>query len=134
MVPGVTALTAPLDRLATALADRYRLERELGAGGMAMVYLAQDLMHDRKVAIKVLRPELGASLGPERFLQEIATTIRWRLESKPVRHTTASLEPRTRPGVAGNPTICGVQHNQSMGPRELRLLRAEPSAIFPGLA
>jgi serine/threonine-protein kinase len=57
--------------LATALADRYRIERELGAGGMATVYLAQDLKHDRKVAIKVLRPELGASLGADRFLQEI---------------------------------------------------------------
>jgi tRNA A-37 threonylcarbamoyl transferase component Bud32/TolB-like protein len=57
--------------LTTALADRYRIERELGAGGMAKVYLAHDLKHDRKVAIKVLRPELGASLGADRFLQEI---------------------------------------------------------------
>jgi tRNA A-37 threonylcarbamoyl transferase component Bud32/TolB-like protein len=61
----------PLGRLTTALTDRYRIERELGAGGMATVYLARDLKHDRKVAIKVLRPELGASLGAERFLQEI---------------------------------------------------------------
>jgi eukaryotic-like serine/threonine-protein kinase len=59
--------------LATPLADRYRIERELGAGGMATVYLAQDLKHDRKVAIKVLRPELAQALGPERFLREIAT-------------------------------------------------------------
>ncbi|HKV76323.1 MAG TPA: serine/threonine-protein kinase [Gemmatimonadales bacterium] len=58
-------------RLSTALSDRYRLERELGAGGMATVYLAQDLRHDRKVAIKVLRPELSAYLGAERFLREI---------------------------------------------------------------
>jgi tetratricopeptide (TPR) repeat protein len=58
-------------RLTAALADRYRIERELGEGGMATVYLARDLKHDRDVAIKVLRPELGASLGPERFLQEI---------------------------------------------------------------
>ena len=65
------AVSATMERLAAALADRYRIERELGAGGMATVYLAQDLKHDRKVAIKVLRPELGASLGPERFLQEI---------------------------------------------------------------
>jgi eukaryotic-like serine/threonine-protein kinase len=49
-----------LDRLATALADRYRIERELGAGGMATVYLAHDLKHCRKVAVKVLRPELVA--------------------------------------------------------------------------
>jgi tRNA A-37 threonylcarbamoyl transferase component Bud32/tetratricopeptide (TPR) repeat protein len=64
-------VTESFDRLTRALADHYRLERELGAGGMATVYLAHDLKHDRKVAIKVLRPELGASLGPERFLQEI---------------------------------------------------------------
>jgi len=62
------------DRLATALADRYRIERELGAGGMATVYLAQDLKHDRKVAIKVLRPELAAVIGADRFLSEIKTT------------------------------------------------------------
>ncbi|HSB55767.1 MAG TPA: protein kinase [Gemmatimonadales bacterium] len=61
-------------RLAAALADRYRLDRELGQGGMATVYLAQDLKHDRRVAIKVLRPELAAVLGAERFVQEIKTT------------------------------------------------------------
>ncbi|MGE5759779.1 MAG: protein kinase domain-containing protein, partial [Gemmatimonadota bacterium] len=61
-------------RLTTALADRYRIERELGAGGMATVYLAQDLKHDRKVAVKVLRPELAAVIGAERFLSEIKTT------------------------------------------------------------
>lgn len=60
--------------LVVALADRYRIGRELGAGGMATVYLAQDLKHGREVAIKVLRPELGAALGSERFLREIATT------------------------------------------------------------
>lgn len=60
-----------LNRLATALAGRYRIERELGAGGMATVYLAEDLKHHRKVAIKVLREELAASVGPSRFLREI---------------------------------------------------------------
>ncbi len=63
-----------LERLTAALADRYRLERELGAGGMATVYLAHDLKHDRQVAIKVLRPELAAVIGAERFLSEIKTT------------------------------------------------------------
>ena len=63
-----------IDRLRAALADRYRIERELGQGGMATVYLAQDLKHDRKVALKVLRPELAAVLGAERFLAEIRTT------------------------------------------------------------
>jgi serine/threonine-protein kinase len=62
------------DGLAAALADRYAIERELGQGGMATVYLAQDLKHDRKVAIKVLKPELAAVLGAERFVQEIKTT------------------------------------------------------------
>jgi serine/threonine-protein kinase len=61
-------------QLASALADRYRIERELGQGGMATVYLAQDLKHDRKVAIKVLRPELAAVIGAARFLSEIKTT------------------------------------------------------------
>jgi Tol biopolymer transport system component len=61
-------------RLASALADRYAIERELGAGGMATVYLAADLKHDRKVAIKLLRPELGAVIGADRFLKEIKTT------------------------------------------------------------
>src|SRR5690242_16449432 len=66
------------DELQLALADRYRIERELGAGGMATVYLAEDLKHHRKVAIKVLRPELTASLGAERFLREIETTANLR--------------------------------------------------------
>ena len=64
----------PLARLAAALADRYRIERELGAGGMATVYLAEDLKHHRQVAVKVLRPELAAVLGAERFLAEINVT------------------------------------------------------------
>ncbi len=60
-----------LERLKSALAGRYTIERELGSGGMATVYLAQDLKHERQVAVKVLRPELAAALGPERFHQEI---------------------------------------------------------------
>jgi serine/threonine protein kinase len=62
------------DRLTAALADRYRLDRELGQGGMATVYLAEDLKHHRKVAVKVPRPELAAVIGAERFLSEIKTT------------------------------------------------------------
>ena len=59
------------DALDSALSDRYRIERELGAGGMATVYLAHDVRHDREVALKVLRPELAESLGRQRFLREI---------------------------------------------------------------
>ena len=69
-------MTADLNRLAGALAGRYTIARELGAGGMATVYLAHDLRHDRDVAIKVLHPDLGAALGAERFLSEIKTTAR----------------------------------------------------------
>ncbi len=64
-------MSEPTERLTTALADRYTIERELGAGGMATVYLAHDIKHDRRVAVKVLRPELATVLGPERFLREI---------------------------------------------------------------
>ena len=60
-----------MDRLKTALADRYVIEREIGAGGMATVYLARDLKHDREVAVEVFRPELAAVVGAERFLHEI---------------------------------------------------------------
>jgi len=65
-----------LARLTAALADRYRIEREVGAGGMATVYLAEDLRHGRQVALKVLRPELAATLGSERFFREIQVAAR----------------------------------------------------------
>src|SRR5476649_1367814 len=67
-------MTRQTDRLNAALAGRYRIERELGAGGMATVFLTEDLKHKRKVALKVLKPELAAVLGAERFVQEITTT------------------------------------------------------------
>jgi serine/threonine-protein kinase len=65
-----------IDKLRTALNERYRVDREIGVGGMATVYLAHDLRHDRDVAIKVLHPELAAALGAERFLAEIKTTAK----------------------------------------------------------
>jgi len=64
----------PYDDLKAALADRYVLERELGAGGMATVYLAHDPRHNRKVAIKIMHPDLATLFGPDRFLKEIETT------------------------------------------------------------
>ena len=69
-------MSSVLPGLTTALADRYRIERELGRGGMATVFLAHDLKHERDVAIKVLHPDLGAALGADRFLTEIRTTAR----------------------------------------------------------
>src|SRR4051812_865903 len=66
----------PLENLQESLADRYKVEREIGVGGMATVYLAKDLRHDRDVALKLLKPELGAVLGPERFLAEIRVTAK----------------------------------------------------------
>ena len=65
-----------LESLRELLAPRYRVDRELGQGGMATVYLANDVKHDRAVALKVLRPELAAALGPERFLREISLAAR----------------------------------------------------------
>ena len=82
MVPSDTFQTSPSGNFMTevdsplgiALADRYSLEGELGRGGMATVWLARDLKHDRQVALKVMHPELAATVGPERFLREIHTT------------------------------------------------------------
>jgi Tfp pilus assembly protein PilF len=71
-----TPLVNDLEGLTAALADRYRLERELGGGGMATVYLAQDLKHRRQVALKVLKPEIAAALGSERFLREVEIAAR----------------------------------------------------------
>ncbi len=73
-VPLPVSVSSQLKDLQAALVGRYQILRELGAGGMATVYLAEDLKHDRKVAVKVLRPELAAVLGAERFVQEIKTT------------------------------------------------------------
>ena len=70
-------MTDPLlDRLGPALAGRYTITRELGRGGMATVFLAHDVRHDRPVALKVVRPEVAAALGAERFLREIKVTAR----------------------------------------------------------
>ena len=67
-------MSESFDHLVSTLSDRYRIERELGSGGMATVYLAHDVRHDRKVALKVLKPDLAAVIGASRFLAEIRTT------------------------------------------------------------
>ena len=70
------AMSLGIERLTAALADRYRIDGEIGQGGMATVYRAHDLRHDRQVAIKIVHPDLAATLGPERFLAEIKTTAK----------------------------------------------------------
>src|SRR5918995_7427875 len=74
--PSKSVMTDPQPDLRAGLRDRYEIQRELGRGGMAVVYLAQDLRHDRPVALKVLHPELAATLGPERFQREIRFAAR----------------------------------------------------------
>ena len=70
----MSVTSAAFEHLSSALSGRYRLEREVGAGGMATVYLAEDLRHHRRVALKVLKPELSELLGAGRFLKEIEVT------------------------------------------------------------
>jgi hypothetical protein len=78
------SLSETLESLKAALADRYVLARELGRGGMATVYLARDVRHDRPVALKVLHPELAHALGPERFIREIRLAAPARPPAHPV--------------------------------------------------
>ncbi|HYT72778.1 MAG TPA: hypothetical protein VEK78_15430 [Gemmatimonadales bacterium] len=99
MTDQVLALTA-------ALADRYRLERELGRGGMATVYLAHDLKHDRPVALKVLHPELASALGPERFQREIMLV--------PARTARGASSSRCRPGGKGEPRPPSPQRGEGV--------------------
>ena len=69
-------MSDPTARLVSALSDRYQIESEIGSGGMATVYLAHDVKHDSKVALKVLKPELAAVIGTDRFLSEIRVAAR----------------------------------------------------------
>jgi serine/threonine-protein kinase len=101
--------------LAEALSDRYVLEHELGRGGMATVYLARDLKHERAVALKVLRPELATTLGPERFLREIRTAAR-------LQHP--HILPVHDSGVAGGQLWYTMPYVEGESLREL--LRREP--------
>lgn len=89
-----------VQRLSVALANRYTVERELGGGGMAIVYLARDLKHDRNVAIKVLRAEIGAAVGAERFQQRVERNLGQRsfrrgLSRTLARSSSSTPEPST---------------------------------------
>jgi len=84
-------MTRPPRDLSAALADRYRIERELGTGGMATVWLARDLRHDRRVAVKVLKPELTAVLGGDRFIHR----------SRPPRRSRGIRVPLVSPFIGG---------------------------------
>ena len=94
-------MSDPVARLNAALEGRYAIERELGEGGMATVYLADDLKHNRKVALKVLKPELAAVVGAERFLAEIKTTANL---------THPHILPLFDSGEAKGGRICGGYH------------------------
>jgi TolB-like protein/tetratricopeptide (TPR) repeat protein/tRNA A-37 threonylcarbamoyl transferase component Bud32 len=93
-------VSSPPERLRAALADRYAIERELGRGGMATVYLARDLRHDRPVALKVLHPDLSHALGPERFQREIRMAARLQHPHILTVHDSGEI-----PGEAGAPPI-----------------------------
>jgi len=86
-------MTDVIERLKAALADRYAIEREIGSGGMATVYLAEDLKHKRKVAVKVLRPELAESLAAERFLREVEVTAQLNHHRDPEWETLGDYRP-----------------------------------------
>ena len=113
-----------IEALRTALADRYRIERKLGEGGMATVYLATDLKHDRQVAIKVLKPDLAAVLGAERFLAEIKTTAN-------LRHP--HILPLYDSGAVGRSRVEGpgssVEGVVGLGPRP-STLDPQPSTLY----
>ena len=99
-------MSDPVARLNAALEGRYAIERELGEGGMATVYLADDVKHERKVALKVLKPELAAVVGAERFLAEIKTTAK-------LQHPHSRLLPPSRKtfGLTGPVTLSGNSHS-----------------------
>src|SRR5579862_6844532 len=115
--------TGALAQLNAALEGRYAVEREIGAGGMATVYLARDLRHDRRVALKVLKPELGAVLGVERFLAEIKVTANLQHPNLLPLFDSGSSRPErsgSRPERSGSrPERSGSRPERSEGPELL---------------
>ena len=121
------------ERLQSGLTDRYRIERELGRGGMATVFLAHDLRHDRPVALKVLHPELAATLGPERFQREIKLAARLQHPNILTVHDSGETDGQlwyTMPYVEGESLRDRLQREGQMGLEEaLRLTREVAEAL-----
>jgi tetratricopeptide (TPR) repeat protein/tRNA A-37 threonylcarbamoyl transferase component Bud32 len=130
-------VNAVATEFAQALADRYRIERELGRGGMATVFLAEDLRHGRPVAIKLLHPELGAWLGAERFLAEIRITARLQhpnilplLDSGEVRGGGSSLLYYVMPYVAGETLRARLDRERQLAvPEAIRITKDVAAAL-----
>jgi len=134
-------MTQELAWVSAALADRYRIERELGQGGMATVYLAEDIKHHRRVAIKVLRPDLAAVLGAERFLNEIETTANLRhphilplFDSGEVKADDGRgpLLYYVMPYVEGESLRDRLDRDKQLPIEEALLIAREPVSISPG--
>jgi len=116
-----------LDRLKAALADRYRVDREIGRGGMATVYLAEDLKHHRPVALKVLRPELAAALGLARRAAESSAGAR---VDGAEATTTRLARLRPRGERDGYVLLQGIRHAEQRAERDVRVGRLEPGDLL----
>jgi serine/threonine protein kinase len=108
-------------RLQEGLQGSYTIERELGRGGMATVYLAQDLRHDRPVALKDLLPELASTLGPERFQREIRLAARLQHPHILTVHDCASVHPPRRAGEGARHAGAAAQDSYFLSPGWLRI-------------
>ncbi len=125
-------MTEATERLRTALADRYEIERRVGEGGMALVYLAEDLKHHRRVALKILPPELAAALGAERFLREIQIAARLVREGQLPVDEAVKLAARVA-GALAHAHSLGIVH-RDIKPENILLSGGEPVVADFGIA
>ncbi len=122
-------MSDPVTRLNAALEGRYAIERELGEGGMATVYLADDLKHERKVALKVLKPELAAVVGAERFLAEIKTTANLtHPSSDPRRNSALHPIPTRLQGSVSLKRVC--EHRSRIWAGAVQLVRRRKGVAY----